>query len=62
MADILKETFGGEDVEFSARVSESALARLQFVVRVAKGKRIRTLDRTEREALEQRLVETSRTW
>ncbi|MBD3783579.1 MAG: NAD-glutamate dehydrogenase [Micrococcales bacterium] len=62
MADILTETFGGEEVEFSARVSESALARLQFVVRVAKGKRIRTLDRTEREALEQRLVETSRTW
>ncbi len=62
MADILKDTFGGEDVEFSARVSESALARLQFVVRVARGRRIRTLDRSEREALEQRLVETSRTW
>ncbi len=62
MADILKGTFGGEEVEFSARVSESALARLQFVVRVAKGNRIRTLDRVEREALEQRLVETSRTW
>ncbi|MGG5260813.1 NAD-glutamate dehydrogenase [Phycicoccus avicenniae] len=62
MADILKETFGGEEVEFAARVSESALARLQFVVRVAKGNHIRTLDRAERDALEQRLVETSRTW
>ncbi|QKE85469.1 NAD-glutamate dehydrogenase [Arthrobacter sp. NEB 688] len=62
MADILKDTFGGVEVEFSARVSESALARLQFVVRVEKGQRIRTLDRTERDALEQRLVETSRTW
>lgn len=62
MADILKETFGGEEVEFSARVSESALARLQFVVRVPKGRRIRSLGREEREALEGRLVETSRTW
>ncbi|MBM6404381.1 NAD-glutamate dehydrogenase [Phycicoccus sp. CSK15P-2] len=62
MSDILKDTFGGAEVEFAARVSESALARLQFVVRVAKGRRIRTLDRAEREALEQRLVETSRTW
>ncbi len=62
MADILKETFGGEEVEFAARVSESALARLQFVVRVAKGNHVRTLTRPERDALEQRLVETSRTW
>ena len=62
MADILKETFGGESVEFSARVSESALSRLQFVVRVPKGKRVRALDRGEQEALERRLVEVSRTW
>ncbi|MGB7818724.1 MAG: NAD-glutamate dehydrogenase [Ornithinibacter sp.] len=62
MAEILKDTFGGEDVEFSARVSESALARVQFVVRVARHKRIRSLDRTEVDALEQRLVEVSRTW
>ena len=62
MADILKETFGGESVEFSARVSESALSRLQFVVRVPKGKRVRTLDRAEQDALEHRLVEVSRTW
>ncbi len=62
MADILKETFGGEEVEFAARVSESALARLQFVVRVPHDRQVRTLDRSEVEALEQRLVETSRTW
>ncbi len=62
MADILKETFGGESVEFSARVSESALSRLQFVVRLPKGKRVRTLDRAEQDALEHRLVEVSRTW
>ena len=62
MADILKDTFGGESVEFSARVSESALSRLQFVVRVPKGRRVRTLDRAEQDALEHRLVEVSRTW
>ncbi|MGL5864585.1 MAG: NAD-glutamate dehydrogenase, partial [Dermatophilaceae bacterium] len=62
MADILERTFGGEDVEFAARVSESALARLQFIVRVPRGGRIRTLDRDEQEHLEQRLVEVSRTW
>ena len=62
MADILKETFGGESVEFTARVSESALSRLQFVVRVPKGQRVRTLDHAERTPLERRLVEVSRTW
>ncbi|HYN66310.1 MAG TPA: NAD-glutamate dehydrogenase [Ornithinibacter sp.] len=62
MAEILKDTFGGESVEFSARVSESALSRLQFVVRLPKGQRVRTLDRAEQDALEHRLVEVSRTW
>ncbi len=62
MADILKDTFGGESVEFSARVSESALSRLQFVVRLPKGQRVRTLGRAEEDALEHRLVEVSRTW
>jgi glutamate dehydrogenase len=62
MADILRETFGGEDVEFSARVSESALARLRFVVRVPRGRRIEMVDHAAREALENRLVEVSRTW
>ncbi|MGL5930710.1 MAG: NAD-glutamate dehydrogenase [Dermatophilaceae bacterium] len=62
MAAILERTFGGEDVEFAARVSESALARLQFIVRVPRGRRVRTLSREEQEELERRLVEVSRTW
>ncbi len=62
MADILKEIFGGESVEFSARVSESALSRLQFVVRVPRGRRVRMLDQAELDSLEQRLVEVARTW
>ena len=43
MADLLCETFGGESVEFTARVSESALSRLQFVVRMPLGERVRHL-------------------
>ncbi len=62
MADILKETFTSDNVEFSARVSESALSRLHFVVRAAKGARIRSLSAADQAALEQRLVEVSRTW
>jgi glutamate dehydrogenase len=62
MAEILKDTFGGESVEFTARVSESALSRLQFVVRLPKGERVRHLSSAEQAALEARLVEVSRTW
>ena len=62
MAAILKDTFGGESVEFTARVSERALSRLQFVVRVPAGQRVRELDEAERANLERRLVEVSRNW
>ncbi len=62
MADILQKAFDGDSIEFSARVSESALSRLQFVVRAAKGERIRELSAAETDRLERRLVEVSRTW
>ena len=62
MATILKDTFGGESVEFTASVSERALSRLQFVVRVPNGEHIRTLDEKQRAELEHRLVEVSRNW
>ncbi|MCB1240982.1 MAG: NAD-glutamate dehydrogenase, partial [Tetrasphaera sp.] len=62
MADLLKETFGGESVEFTARVSESALSRLQFVVRMPLGERVRHLTAAEQHRLEERLVAVSRTW
>ncbi len=62
MAELLRSAFDGESVEFTARVSESALSRLQFVVRMAPGRRVRHLDESERVALEERLVELSRTW
>ena len=62
MADLLKEAFDGESIEFSSRVSESALSRIHYVVRMPKGVQVRTLSTEARDALEQRLVEVSRTW
>ncbi|MFV0461730.1 MAG: NAD-glutamate dehydrogenase [Nostocoides sp.] len=62
MSDILKEAFGGDSVEFTARVSESALARLMFVVRMPRGERVDPLTPSQRRDLEARLVEVSRTW
>ena len=62
MAAILKDAFDGESVEFTARVSERALSRLQFVVRVPVGERIQSLDESALADLERRLVEVSRNW
>ena len=38
MEDILRRTFDAESVDYTTRVSESALARLHFVVRVPEGR------------------------
>lgn len=62
MAAILKDAFHGESVEFTARVSERALSRLQFVVRVPVGERLQSLTESQRSDLEHRLVEVSRNW
>ncbi len=62
IADLLRRTFGGESVEYTTRVSESALARLHFVVRMPHGVPIPGLTDTERERLEERLVEATLTW
>ncbi|WP_336923921.1 NAD-glutamate dehydrogenase [Aquipuribacter sp. SD81] len=67
MQDILLEAFGGTAIEHSARVSESVLARLHFVVRLASrqtpdgasGDEARQVDLP---AVEQRLVAATRTW
>ncbi|MFC5382518.1 NAD-glutamate dehydrogenase [Aquipuribacter nitratireducens] len=67
MQDILVEAFGGTHIEHSARVSESVLARLHFVVRLASrqapdgssGDEAREVDL---DAVEQRLVAATRTW
>ncbi len=57
--DILREAFDGDTVDYTARVSESVLARLHFVVRVKVGEALPTVDA---QALEARLVEATRDW
>jgi glutamate dehydrogenase len=59
MQEILKETFSATVVDYSARVSESVLARLHFVVRLPAGAEPPDVDRDE---LERRLVDATRTW
>ncbi len=59
MDRILREAFHGDSVDYTARVSESVLARLHFVVRVPKGTTIPEVDQVE---LEQRLVDATRSW
>ncbi|HET6654114.1 MAG TPA: NAD-glutamate dehydrogenase [Nocardioides sp.] len=59
IAAILKAQLGGESLEYTARVSESMLARLHFVVRPPKGELIGDFDQ---EDLERRLAEAARSW
>ncbi len=59
MQKILKETMGADSLDFTARVSESVLARLHFVVRAAPGETLRDFDL---DALEERLAEATRSW
>jgi glutamate dehydrogenase len=59
MEAILREAFDAPTVDYSARVSESVLARLHFVVRLPSGARLPDVDRDE---LEARLVEATRSW
>ncbi len=56
--DILLEALNGTEVEFQAQVSESILARIQFIVRTPDGIPV-GIDRGEIEA---RLIEASRSW
>ncbi len=59
MEQILREAFHGVSVDYTARVSESVLARLHFVVRVGKHETVPDVDEVE---LEQRLVDATRSW
>jgi glutamate dehydrogenase len=56
---ILQEAYGGASVDYTARVSESVLARLHVVVRAAPGEVIRDADVVEVQA---RVVDTVRSW
>ena len=59
MESILRSAFHGASVDYTTLVSESVLARLHFVVRVAPGEVIPTVDEKD---LQQRLMEATRTW
>ena len=62
MEAILRRAFSAESVDFTTRVSESTMARLHFVVRVARGERVRDLNPAEEAALGRELAEATRTW
>jgi glutamate dehydrogenase len=59
MMQILRQTMGAETIDYTARVSESVLARVHFVVRPRKGESLREFDEP---ALEQRLADATRSW
>ena len=59
MADILMEEFGSDLLDHTARVSESTLARLHFVVRSSSGDPLPMVDH---DPLEARLAEATRSW
>ncbi|MFZ0324100.1 MAG: NAD-glutamate dehydrogenase domain-containing protein [Actinomycetes bacterium] len=59
MEAILAEAYRAESVDYTARVSESVLARLHFVVRTAAGEPLPDVDV---EDLEHRMAESTRTW
>jgi glutamate dehydrogenase len=57
--DLLLEATGGHSIDHSARVGESVLARLHFIIRMPPGAPLREIDEPE---LEQRLVAATRAW
>ncbi len=59
MEAILRSAFHGAYVDYTTRVSDSVLARLHFVVRVATGEVIPDVDERD---LQQQLIDATRTW
>ncbi|PVE18579.1 NAD-glutamate dehydrogenase [Arthrobacter sp. Bz4] len=55
----LRQTFKAESIDYEARISESALARLFFRIRLPRGVEVAPV---EPAALEQRLVGAARSW
>ncbi|MFX1766817.1 NAD-glutamate dehydrogenase [Paraburkholderia sp. A1RI-2L] len=58
VANLLKEAFNGESVEFTPLLSESALARIHFVVHAKTG----AMPQVDTRELEARLVQVTRRW
>ncbi|MEZ2389036.1 NAD-glutamate dehydrogenase [bacterium RCC_150] len=55
----LRETFDAESIDYEARITESALARVFFRIRLPREAELRDVDTAE---LEKRLVRASRSW
>ncbi|MHA7292870.1 NAD-glutamate dehydrogenase [Arthrobacter sp. HLT1-21] len=55
----LRQTFKAESIDYEARISESALARLFFRIRLPRGVEVAQVEPAE---LEQRLVGAARSW
>ncbi|MGZ4438132.1 MAG: NAD-glutamate dehydrogenase [Nocardioidaceae bacterium] len=60
IAHILTTALGGDSLEYTARVSESLLARLHFVIRPRKGELL--IGDFDQADLEHRLAEAARSW
>lgn len=60
--DILKEELGGTNVDFTAWNTESILSRLHFVVRVPQGTELTELSDADKDRIESRLAEATRSW
>jgi glutamate dehydrogenase len=59
IAEILKRRLHGDSLEYTARVSESLLARLHFVIRPKPGELVGDFDQAD---LERRLADAARSW
>jgi glutamate dehydrogenase len=59
IAELLKRSLGGDSLEYTARVSESMLARLHFVIRPKPGEVIGDFNRAD---IERRLADAARSW
>ena len=57
--EILREAYGGASVDYTARVSESVLARLHIVVRAAPG---HTVDNADVVLVQERIAAAVRSW
>ncbi len=59
MRQVLEQEFGSTQIDYTARVSESSLAQLHFIVRMPSGTLIPDVDEAE---LELRIIEAGRAW
>jgi len=64
MQDILIQEFGGDSIDYAARVSESPWAVVHFTVLLPEGAQVRTVDTAEANTarIQDMLTEATRTW